>query len=108
VGEKNLLSGAGAAHALVDYQAGAVVSKTLLKTATGSVTVFAFDRGQELSEHSVSHDALALVLDGEAEFRVSGTAHRVPAGELLVLPANEPHSVKATQPFKMLLVILRG
>jgi quercetin dioxygenase-like cupin family protein len=108
VNEEDLLSGARTTQAIVDYQSGAVVSKTLLKTGTGSVTVFAFDQGQELSEHSVSHDALVFLLDGAAEFRVSGNPHRVVAGELFMLPANEPHAVKATQRFKMLLVILRS
>jgi quercetin dioxygenase-like cupin family protein len=93
---------------LVDYQSGAVVSKTLLKNTAGSVTVFAFDQGQELSEHTVAHNALAFLLDGEAEFRISGSPHRISDGQSLLLPANEPHAVKAAQRFKMLLVILRG
>ena len=92
---------------LVSYQDDAIVSKTLIKGETGSVTVFAFDRGQELSEHTVPFDALVCVLDGEAEIRVSQTAHRVRAGEAIVMPANQPHAVKALQSFKMTLSMVK-
>jgi len=93
---------------LVSYQADAIVSKTLVKGETGSVTVFAFDRGQELSEHTVPFDALVYVFDGEAEIRISQAAHRVRAGEAIVMPANQPHAVKAVQRFKMMLSMVKA
>jgi quercetin dioxygenase-like cupin family protein len=93
---------------LVDYQDGAVVSRTLLKKPTGTVTLFAFDRGQELSEHTAPFDALVCVLDGEAEVSLSGNPHRVAAGRMLLMPADEPHALKANSRFKMLLVMIRS
>jgi quercetin dioxygenase-like cupin family protein len=92
---------------LVSYQDDAIVSRALVKGETGSVTVFAFDRGQELSEHTVPFDALVYVLDGEAEIRISQTLHRVRAGEAIVMPSNQPHSVKAVQRFKMMLSMVK-
>lgn len=92
---------------LIDYQPGAVVSRILLKTAAGSVTVFAFDRDQELSEHTVPHDALVQILDGEAGITVGGRPHRLHAGDSLLLPGGVPHAVKAVQRFKMVLTMLR-
>jgi quercetin dioxygenase-like cupin family protein len=93
--------------ALVDYQDGAVVSRTLVKKSAGSVTVFAFDEGQDLSEHTVPHDALVHVIDGEAAITISGTTHQVRAGEMIVLPASQPHAVGATKRFKMVLTMIR-
>jgi quercetin dioxygenase-like cupin family protein len=93
---------------LADYQEGAVVSRTLIKSAHGSVTVFAFDEGQELSEHRVPFDALVFILDGTAEIRVSGVAHEVSAGEAIRMPAGEPHAVRAVQRFKMLLSMVKA
>lgn len=93
---------------LVDYQPGAVVSRTLAKRPSGTVTVFAFDAGQELSEHTVQHDAFVHVLDGSAEIRVSGTPHRVAAGRILRMPGGEPHAVRAVERFKMMLVLFRA
>ena len=92
---------------LVSYQEGAVVSRTLLKRATGTITLFAFDAGQGLSEHTTPFDALAQVLDGEAEIAISSKPLRVIAGETVLLPANQPHSVKALGRFKMLLTMIR-
>lgn len=91
----------------VVYQDGAVVSKTLLKKETGTVTLFAFDRGQELSEHTVPHDALVYLVDGEAEITVSGRRHRLSRGDLLLMPGDEAHAVRATHRFKMLLTMIR-
>jgi quercetin dioxygenase-like cupin family protein len=93
---------------LVSYQADAIVSKTLVKGETGSVSIFAFDRGQELSEHTVPFDALVCVVDGEAEIRISQALHRVRAGEAIVMPANQPHAVKALQRFKMMLSMVKA
>jgi len=80
---------------LVGYQEGSVVSRTIVKRATGTVTLFAFDEGQGLSEHTAAFDALALLLEGEAEITVSGKPLRAAAGEAVLLPANHPHSLKA-------------
>jgi len=92
---------------LVDYQDGAVVSKTVVKKNTGSVTVFAFDAGQSLSEHTVPHDALVQVVDGRAEITIAGVVHDVDTGEIIVMPANQPHAVRAEQRFKMVLTMIR-
>jgi len=92
---------------VVKYQEGAIVSRTLLDRKAGTITVFAFDQGQSLSEHTTPYDAWLYVLDGEAEIRISGTPYRLQAGESIVLPANEPHAVHALTPFKMLLVMIR-
>jgi quercetin dioxygenase-like cupin family protein len=101
----------GAAHrlaSLVEYQAGAIVSRILLKQAKGSVTLFAFDQGQELSEHTSPHDALVQVVDGKAEITIAGQTHGLKAGEMIVMPANQPHAVMATDRFKMLLTLIRA
>jgi quercetin dioxygenase-like cupin family protein len=92
---------------LVDYQPGAVVSRTIVKLNTGTVTLFAFDKGQELSEHTAPHDALVYLVDGEVEITVSGTRHRLQQGEMILMPASEPHAVKAVERFKMVLTMIR-
>ncbi len=92
----------------IDYQSGGIVSKQLIKTATGNVTLFAFDAGQALSEHTSPFDALVTVLEGEAEVTIADAAHRVAAGALLALPANVPHGVQAPARFKMTLTMLRS
>jgi quercetin dioxygenase-like cupin family protein len=93
---------------LIDYAPGAVVSREVLRKGTGTVTVFAFDEGQGLSEHTAPFDALVNVLDGEAEVIIAGKPHMVKAGELIIMPANEPHALNALQPFKMMLVMIRS
>jgi quercetin dioxygenase-like cupin family protein len=93
--------------ALVEYQGGAVVSRTLIKQPKGTVTLFAFDAGQELSEHTVPHDALVQVLDGEVEITVAGTPHRLCPGDAIIMPGGKPHALKATRRFKMLLTMIR-
>ncbi len=93
---------------LVEYQRGAVVSREVVKKKTGIVTLFAFDKGQGLSEHTAPFDALVEVLDGEAEISVAGKAHRVGKGELILMPANEPHALKAVKRFKMMLIMIRS
>src|ERR1700693_2606190 len=93
---------------LVNYQDGAVVSRTLLNRATSTVTLFAFDEGQGLSEHTAPFDAMAHLLEGEAEIVVSGKALRTKAGEVVLMPANQPHSLKALGRFKMLLTMIRS
>ncbi len=93
---------------LVEYQEGAVVSRTLIEREVGTVTLFAFDAGQALSEHTAPFDALVHVLDGEADVVLGGTPHRVKEGQAILMPAHVPHAVKARQRFKMLLVMIRG
>ena len=96
------------AAGLLSYQDGAVVSRTLLKHAAGSVTMFAFDEGQGLSEHTSPFDAFVFLLDGRAEITVSGKPIVANSGDLVLLPANEPHGLKATTRFKMMLTMLRS
>lgn len=93
---------------VVAYQDGAVVSKTLIDKKTGTVTLFAFGQGQGLSEHTAPFDALAHVLDGEAEIRISEKTFRLQPGEMIVIPANEPHALKAIARLKMLLTMIRS
>jgi quercetin dioxygenase-like cupin family protein len=93
---------------LIQYNDGSVVSRTILKRSMGTVTLFAFDEGQGLSEHTAAFDAIAYVLDGEAEIAVSGKPIAVKAGEAVLLPANQPHAVKAVSGFKMVLTMIRS
>jgi len=93
---------------LVGYQEGAVVSRTLINQKTGTVTLFAFDAGQELSEHTAPYDALVQALDGETEITISGQSHQLKAGDLIIMPANQPHAVKALTKFKMILTMIRS
>jgi len=93
---------------LVAYQDGAVVSREVLRKNTGTVTVFAFDEGQGLSEHTAPFDALAHTLEGELEIAISGVPLRLKAGEMVVMPAHEPHSLKAIAKSKMLLTMIRS
>ncbi|MCK5540005.1 MAG: cupin domain-containing protein [Deltaproteobacteria bacterium] len=93
---------------LVDYQSESVVSKTLIKKETGTVTLFSFDQGQGLSEHTAPFDALVCVLDGEAEIMISGSPYILKKGEMIILPVNEPHSLKAIKKFKMMLTMIRS
>lgn len=93
---------------LVDYQDGAVVSRTLAKKDTGTMTVFAFDKGEGLSEHTAPFDATVQVLDGSVDITISGETYRVSAGEMIIMPADEPHGLKAPEKFKMLLTMIRS
>lgn len=93
---------------LVDYQEGSVVSKEIIKRDKGTVTIFAFDAGQGLSEHTAPFDALVYIADGEAEITISGKPSIVSSGEIMIMPANKPHSLKALVKFKMLLVMIRS
>jgi quercetin dioxygenase-like cupin family protein len=94
--------------ALAAYQDGAVVSRTLLKRPGGTLTLFAFDEGQSLSEHTAPFDAVAHVLEGYADITISGTPLRVSAGEMVLMPANQPHALTARTAFKMLLTMIRS
>ncbi|OGR29784.1 MAG: cupin [Desulfuromonadales bacterium GWD2_54_10] len=93
---------------LVAYHDGSVVSKTLIDKKIGTVTMFSFDAGQGLSEHTAPYDAFVQVVDGEAEVVVNGEAQIVTAGQMIIMPANIPHELKAMKPFKMLLVMIRA
>jgi quercetin dioxygenase-like cupin family protein len=94
--------------ASIDYQTEAVVSRTLIKKPTGTVTLFAFDEGEGLSEHTTPFDALVLVLDGETEITIGGDAYRVGAGDSIVMPGGIPHALRATTRFKMLLTMIKS
>lgn len=94
--------------ALVAYQSGAVVSREILNRSAGTVTLFSFDTGQGLSEHTSPFDALVVVISGEADMHISGRATTVREGEVIILPANEPHAVSAVNRFKMMLVMIRS
>src|SRR5512134_159677 len=93
---------------LVNYQDGSVVSRQITKADAGNVTLFAFDQDQELSEHTAPFDALVHILDGRAEIRISGKPFDLQTGEAIIMPADEPHALKALTPFKMLLTMIRN
>jgi quercetin dioxygenase-like cupin family protein len=93
---------------LVSYQEGAVVSREIIKKPTGSVTLFAFDEGQGLSEHTAPFDALVQVVEGETEIIISAQSHRLQGGEMILMPANQPHALKALKRFKMILTMVRS
>ena len=92
---------------LVTYNEGSVVSRQITKADAGNVTLFAFDKDQELSEHTAPFDALVHVLDGEAEIRIAGKSFHLNTGDAIIMPADEPHAVKALSRFKMLLTMIR-
>ncbi len=93
---------------LVDYQEGSVVSRTIIDKDTGTSTLFAFDEGQGLSEHTAPFDALVHVIDGEAEVTISGKALKLVEGEMVIMPANQPHALTAIKRFKMMLVMIKS
>jgi len=93
---------------LVGYQENSIVSRTLIDRETGTVTLFAFDEGQGLSEHTTPFDALVYIVDGEADIVISGKGLRLKEGEMTIMPANKPHTVKAVERFKMLLIMVRS
>ena len=105
--DNNLLAKAADITALVDYQGGTVVSRTIIERTTGTVTLFAFDKGQGLSEHTAPFDALVNVIDGQAIVTISGQSITLKAGEAVILPANKPHALKAIEKFKMMLVMIK-
>lgn len=93
---------------LVDYQSGSIVSKTVIDKSTGTLTLFAFDQGQGLSEHTAPFDALVYVFDGQAEVTISGKSIKVKQGEMVIMPANKPHALRAVEKFKMMLVMIKS
>jgi quercetin dioxygenase-like cupin family protein len=105
---ENLLAQALEMAGLISYQKGAVVSKTIINKKTGTVTLFAFDDGQGLSEHTAPYDALVSIIEGEALVTISGKEIRVRQGEMIIMPADKPHSLLALGPYKMLLIMIRS
>lgn len=92
---------------LIDYQNGSVVSRSLLKKESGNITLFAFDKGEGLSEHTSPFDAVVYIYDGKAEIKISGSIFKLNEGDMIIMPANEPHALKAVLRFKMLLFMLK-
>jgi len=103
----NLIGKAVDLARLLDYQSDSVVSREILKKGTGTVTLFAFDKGQGLSEHTAPFDALVCIVDGSAQIRIAGKPAIVKKGQIIIMPANKPHELKALRKFKMLLVMIR-
>lgn len=95
-------------HKAIRYQKGSIVSKEIIRSNKGTVTLFAFDEGQCLSTHTAPYDAFVNILDGSAEITVSGKKFRLGAGDMILMPANKPHSLKANKRFKMMLVMIKG
>jgi quercetin dioxygenase-like cupin family protein len=93
---------------MVAYQDGSIVSKEIIKKSTGTVTIFAFDQGQGLSEHTAPFDAMVQIVDGEAEIIISGESHHLKEGETIIMPAGKPHALKALTKFKMMLVMIKS
>lgn len=93
---------------MVNYQDGTVVSKEIIKKENGTVTLFAFDQGQGLSEHTAPFDALVYIVDGESKISIAGKPSNVKQGEIIIMPANKPHALQAVKKFKMLLVMIKS
>jgi len=104
----DILEKVGSLVELVDYQDGSVVSKEVIKKEKGTVTLFAFDKGQGLSEHTAPFDALVYIFDGKAEITIAGKPFCLKIGEIIIMPANKPHALKALERFKMILVMIRS
>jgi quercetin dioxygenase-like cupin family protein len=96
------------AENLIEYQTGAVVSKEILRKSTGTMTIFAFDKGEGLSEHTAPFDAIVQVIDGKAEITISGNKNILEKGDMIIMPANEPHSLLAIERYKMILTMIRS
>lgn len=93
---------------MINYQEGSVVSRTLIGKKTGTVTLFAFDEGQGLSEHTAPYDAMVYLLEGKAEITISGKVYHLQEGEMIIMPANDPHALKAEKPFKIMLIMIKS
>jgi len=106
--QENIIGHALTLTELVGYQPGTVVSRTLIDKKVGTLTLFAFAEGQGLSEHTAPYDVVVHILDGSADITIAGIVHRVGAGQILIMPANQPHALRAVEPFKMLLVMIRA
>ena len=106
--DTRLLAQVGELADLVDYQEGSVVSRTVIDQKSGTVTLFAFDKGQGLSEHTAPFNALVHVIDGKAKITISGRLFEVTSGQAIIMPANQPHALEAIERFKMMLVMVRA
>jgi quercetin dioxygenase-like cupin family protein len=106
--EESLIGKALNLSGLANYQEGSVVSREIIRKETGTVTIFAFDKGQGLSEHTAPFDAMVCIIDGEAEIKIEGKPHIVKQGEMIIMPANKPHALMAIKPFKMMLIMIRS
>lgn len=106
--DANLLDGKFKLKDIVEYQDNTIVSRAFLKKPTGNLTAFAFDAGQELSEHTAPFDAYVIILDGDAEIRIGGNPFELTEGESIIMPANVPHALKAISKFKMLLIMIKS
>jgi quercetin dioxygenase-like cupin family protein len=104
---KKLVAQPANLNSLIDYQDGSVVSRTIIDKEAGTITLFAFDEGEGLSEHTAPYDALVYIIDGEAEVTISGKPVRLKTGEMTIMPANKPHALSAVTKFKMLLIMIR-
>ena len=93
---------------LVNYQDESVVSRTLIKKETGTITLFAFSKGQALSEHTAPFDAMVYILEGKAKITIAGNPNTLESGQMIVMPANKPHALKAVEKFKMMLTLIRS
>lgn len=93
---------------LIEYQNGSVVSREIIKKDTGTVTIFAFDKGEGLSEHTAPFDAMVQIIDGKAEITISGNKNVLKTGEMIIMPANEPHALTALEKYKMVLTMIRS
>lgn len=92
----------------INYQKGTIVSRTIINKPSGTVTLFAFDKGQGLSEHIAPYDAMVYLLDGQADIKISGKTNKLISGEIIIMPANRPHALKAAERFKMLLIMIKS
>lgn len=95
-------------ESMVDYSSGGIISKQVLKNTSGNITLFSFDKGQGLSEHTAPFDAVVQILDGEAQIAIGGKPNTVKKGETIIMPANVSHALQAIEPFKMLLTMIKG
>ena len=92
----------------IDYASGGVISKQVTRNKAGNITLFSFDKGQGLTEHTANYDAFVQILDGRSEITIDGTVHLLDKGDCIIMPANSPHALKAVERFKMLLTMIRG
>jgi quercetin dioxygenase-like cupin family protein len=105
--DSDIIGNSASMNELISYQPGAVVSRTLINKKAGTVTLFSFDEGQSLSEHTAPYDALVHILDGEAEVTIGGEPHQLNNGDVVIMPGGISHSVKANKKFKMMLVMVK-
>ena len=106
--EKNMKGVVLNIEGMIEYQDGSVVSREILRRETGTITIFAFDKGEGLSEHTAPFDALVQIIDGEAEIFIGGTKNHLVKGEMIIMPGGKPHALNAAERFKMILTMIRS